>query len=55
MDFESATGLPIFFRVACHSAHCVAQEYWLQFSALDREYRLAVRKLAEFCVRHAAA
>lgn len=29
-------------------------EYWREFSWLDQKYRLAVRKLAAFCVCHAA-
>jgi hypothetical protein len=29
------------------------QEYWLEFQWLDQEYRYAVRKLADFCARHA--
>jgi hypothetical protein len=37
--------------VAVHSAQ---QEYWLEFSWLDQEYRFAIRKLAAFCACHAA-
>jgi len=37
--------------VAVHSAQ---QEHWLEFSWLDQEYRFAIRKLANFCSRHAA-
>jgi hypothetical protein len=43
------------FRLSRHVAVPAAQqEYWLEFSWLDQEYRFAVRKLAEFCARHAA-
>jgi hypothetical protein len=28
------------------------QEFWLEFSWLDQEYRAAVRHLAQFCVDH---
>jgi hypothetical protein len=28
------------------------REYWLEFSWLDQEYRVAVRRLARFCVAH---
>ena len=28
------------------------QEFWLEFSWLDQEYRNAVRRLAEFCRQH---
>jgi hypothetical protein len=27
-------------------------EFWLEFSWLDQEYRVAVRRLAQFCVEH---
>lgn len=31
----------------------VAQrEFWLEFSWIDQEYRVAVRKLAQFCLRY---
>jgi hypothetical protein len=43
------------FRASRDGAVRTAQhEYWLEFSWLDQEYRFAVRKLAEFCARHAA-
>ena len=28
------------------------QEFWLEFSWLDQEYRAAVRRLAQFCTEH---
>ena len=28
------------------------REFWLEFSWLDQEYRVAVRRLARFCVEH---
>jgi hypothetical protein len=43
------------FRASCNVAVPSAQqEYWLEFSRLDQEYRFAIRKLADFCARHAA-
>jgi hypothetical protein len=34
----------------------VAQrEFWLEFSWIDQEYRAAVRKLAQFCLRYRQA
>jgi hypothetical protein len=31
----------------------VAQrEFWLEFAWVDQEYRIAVRKLAQFCTEH---
>lgn len=29
-------------------------EFWLEFAWLDQEYRVAVRRLAQFCVSHRA-
>jgi hypothetical protein len=37
--------------VALHSAQ---QKYWLEFSWLDQQYRIAIHKLAAFCECHAA-
>jgi hypothetical protein len=35
------------------AATVVAQrEFWLEFSWLDQEYRVAVRRLAQFCAAH---
>ena len=28
------------------------REFWLEFSWLDQEYRMAVRRLAQFCMTH---
>ena len=28
------------------------REFWLEFSWLDQEYRIAVRRLAHFCLEH---
>ena len=28
------------------------REFWLEFSWIDQEYRAAVRKLAQFCLRN---
>ena len=30
-------------------------EFWLEFSWLDQEYRVAVRRLAQFCTQHRSA
>ena len=31
------------------------REFWLEFSWLDQEYRVAVCRLARFCVQHRSA
>jgi len=36
-----------------HAATAVAQrEFWLEFAWADQEYRVAVRRLAQFCERY---
>ena len=41
------------FTASRFSAIASAQrEFWLEFSWLDQEYRVAVRRLARFCVEH---
>jgi hypothetical protein len=32
--------------------HAAQQEFWLEFSWVDQEYRAAVRRLAQFCAEH---
>jgi len=41
------------FVVSRHAATTLAQrEFWLEFVCADQEYRVAVRRLAQFCVEH---
>jgi len=41
------------FITSRNSTTRVAQrEFWLEFSWIDQEYRAAVRKLAQFCLRY---
>jgi hypothetical protein len=41
------------FITSRSSTTLVAQrEFWLEFSWIDQEYRAAVRKLAQFCLRY---
>ena len=36
-----------------HAATAIAQrDFWLEFSWADQEYRVAVRRLAQFCLKH---
>jgi len=53
---ESAAQRDLALRVFIASRHAttpIAQrEYWLEFSWLDQEYRVAVRRLAQFCIEH---
>jgi hypothetical protein len=34
------------------TTYVAQQEFWLEFSWLDQEYRMAVRRLARFCLEH---
>ena len=41
------------FITSRNTTTVVAQrEFWLEFSWVDQEYRAAVRKLAQFCLRY---
>jgi hypothetical protein len=41
------------FAASRHAATAIAQrEFWLEFSWADQEYRIAVRRLAQFCLDH---
>ncbi len=41
------------FMTSRNAATVVAQrEFWLEFSWIDQEYQAAVRRLAQFCLRH---
>jgi hypothetical protein len=41
------------FIASRNSTIPVAQrEFWLEFAWLDQEYRIAVRRLAQFCTDH---
>ena len=41
------------FLASRQAATALAQrEFWLEFSWADQEYRVAVRRLAQFCVEH---
>jgi hypothetical protein len=35
------------------TTHVAQREFWLEFAWLDQEYRVAVHRLARFCVQHA--
>ena len=37
------------------TTHGAQREFWLEFAWLDQEYRVAVHKLARFCLEHLGA
>ena len=53
LGIQRTTALRIFIA-SRHSTTVIAQrEFWLEFSWADQEYRVAVRRLAQFCEHHA--
>lgn len=43
------------FMASRNATTALAQrEFWLEFSWIDQEYRVAVRRLAQFCAEHRA-
>ncbi len=34
------------------TTYVAQREFWLEFSWLDQEYRMAVHRLAQFCLNH---
>jgi hypothetical protein len=43
------------FVASRRAATTMAQrEFWLEFACADQEYRVAVRRLAQFCLEHRA-
>jgi hypothetical protein len=46
------TALRIFMASRGTTTSAAQREFWLEFSWLDQEYRVAVRRLADFCAMH---
>jgi len=46
------TALRIFMASRGATTLGAQREFWLEFSSLDQEYRVAVRRLASFCSEH---
>jgi hypothetical protein len=44
--------LRIFMASRAVTTEMAQREFWLEFSWADQEYRVAVRRLAEFCDEH---
>ena len=44
--------LRLFIASRNAATRAAQQEFWLEFSWLDQEYRVAVRRLAQFCAEH---
>jgi hypothetical protein len=46
------TALRMFVASRNTTTPVAQREFWLEFSWVDQEYRIAVRKLAQFCTEH---
>ncbi|HUK02838.1 MAG TPA: hypothetical protein VLW26_11210 [Steroidobacteraceae bacterium] len=46
---ERSTALKMFIASRTSTTTGAQREFWLEFSWLDQEYRVAVRRLAQFC------
>lgn len=44
--------LRIFIASRKSTTDFAQREFWLEFNWLDQEYRVAVRRLAQFCTHH---
>ena len=52
LAMERSTALRLLIA-SRHAATAMAQrEFWLEFSWADQEYRVAVQRLAAFCLEH---
>ena len=46
------TALRMFVASRNTTTPVAQREFWLEFAWVDQEYRIAVRKLAQFCTEH---
>jgi hypothetical protein len=54
LNTHRSTALRVFLASRSAATAVAQQEFWLEFSWIDQEYRAAVRRLAEFCLEHGA-
>jgi hypothetical protein len=52
VTYDRNTALRIFIASRHSTTPQARREFWLEFSWLDQEYRVAVRRLAQFCADH---
>ena len=48
-----SAALRLFLASRSATTQLAQHEFWLEFAWADQEYRVAVRRLAEFCAEHA--
>jgi hypothetical protein len=46
------TALRMFMASRNTTTSMAQREFWLEFAWVDQEYRIAVRRLAQFCTEH---
>lgn len=46
------TALRMFIASRNTTTAIAQREFWLEFAWIDQEYRIAVRRLAQFCTEH---
>jgi len=46
------TALRMFMTSRGTTTYVAQREFWLEFSWVDQEYRMAVSRLARFCLEH---
>ena len=46
------TALRMFMASRSTTTAVAQREFWLEFAWADQEYRIAVRRLAQFCTEH---
>ncbi len=46
------TALRILLASRSATTAIAQREFWLEFFSLDQEYRVAVHRLAQFCIKH---
>ena len=49
---QRSEALRIFIASRSATTTVAQREFWFEFSWADQEYRVAVRRLAEFCAEH---
>jgi hypothetical protein len=53
LSSQRSQALRVFMASRSATTVVAQREFWLEFSWADQEYRVAVRRLAEFCDEHA--
>lgn len=52
LSADRNTALRLFLASRFVAIASAQREFWLEFAWLDQEYRVAVRRLAQFCLQH---